>query len=107
MTAWAWRHEANTCDAVSAIKKLHMEPGRMDIEIEQRPEVAQWIAKCFASIVAGAPNYSEMKFDLRPEHRGEYEWVTVIIQKGSGKTPHQLREEVERERDELKSRLAT
>jgi hypothetical protein len=56
-------------------------------------------------MVAASPNYTEMKFDLVA--RGEkYEWVTVLIQKGSGKTPHQLRQEAERERDELKAILA-
>ena len=77
----------------------------MDIKIQQDPALAQWIAKCFVSMVADSPNYTEMKFDLCGQYRGKFEWVTVHIQKGNGKTPHQMRQEVERERDELRARL--
>jgi hypothetical protein len=86
------------------LKGFNMDEGGMDLKIEQDPAAAQWVAKCFASMVAKSPNYTEMKFDLCGEYRGKYEWMTVHIQKGNGKTPHQLRQEAERERDELRAR---
>lgn len=46
-----------------------------------------------------------MKFDLCGQYRGKFEWMTVHIQKRNGKTPHQMRQEAERERDELRARL--
>jgi len=84
-----------------------MDEGKMDIKIQQDPAMAQWIAKCFASMVAESPNYTEMKFDLCGQYRGKFEWMTVHIQKGNCKTPHQMRQEVERERDELRARHRT
>lgn len=76
----------------------------MELHIEQRPEVAQWVAQCFASMVAASPNYTEMKFDV-VARGSKWEWLTVLIQKGNGKTPHQLRTEAEQETARLKALL--
>jgi hypothetical protein len=105
ISSWAWQKEIGTCEGLAVLKGLDMEEGHMDIKIQQDPALAQWIAKCFASMVADSPNYTEMKFDLFGQYRGKFEWMTVHIQKGNGKTPHQMRQEVERERDELRARL--
>lgn len=103
-SAWAWQTEIHQCEGMVALEEIHAKPGSMEITIKQNPSLAQWVAQCFASIVASSPNYTEMKFDLVA--KGEkWEWLTVLIQKGNGKTPHQLRQEAERERDELKMRL--
>jgi hypothetical protein len=45
-----------------------------------------------------------MKFDLVAEGE-KWEWLTVLIQKGNGKTPHQLRQEAEKERGEAREVL--
>lgn len=87
------------------IKGFSMDESKMDIKIQQDPAIAQWTAKCFASMVANSPNYTEMRFDLCGSYLGKYEWITVHIQKGNGKTPHQIRIEAERERDELLARV--
>lgn len=104
-TAWAWQKEIATREGLAVLKGLDMEEGNMDIKIQQDPALAQWIAKCFAAMVADSPNYTEMKFDLCGQYRGKYEWLTVHIQKGNGKTPHQLRQEAERECAELRRKL--
>jgi hypothetical protein len=91
-------------EAVNALEEMHAKPGSMEIAIKQNPAQAQWVAKCFASMVASSPNYTEMKFDLVAEGE-KWEWLTVLIQKGNGKTPHQLRQEAEKERGEAREVL--
>lgn len=105
ISSWAWQKEIAIVEGIAVLKGLDMEKGHMDIKIQQDPALAQWMAKCFASMVADSPNYTETKFDLCGHYRGKFEWITVHIQKGSGKTPHQMRQEAERERDELRARL--
>jgi len=103
-SAWAWQSEIQQCESMAVLEEMHTKPGSMEITIKQNPAQAQWVAQCFASMVASSPNYTEVKFDLvaKGEKR---EWLTVLIQKGNGKTPHQLRLEAEKERDELRARL--
>jgi hypothetical protein len=103
-SAWAWRREIETCESVALIKEMHVKPGSMEITIQQNPALAQWVAQCFASMIADSPNYTEMKFNLVAKLE-KWEWITILIQKGNGKTPHQLRQEAEKERDELRARL--
>jgi hypothetical protein len=87
------------------LKQLHVKPGGMEAYIEFKPEVAQWIGKCLAYIVMKSPNYTEMQYEAcgrNTEFKGE--WIgpiTVTVQKVRGKTPHQLRVEAEKQRDEL------
>jgi len=106
-TSWAWQKEIQVCDGLAELRGLEMDGNKMDIKIHSDPALAQWQAKCFASMVANSPNYTEMKFELHGEYKGKWEWLTVLIQKGNGKTPHQLRQEAERERDQLRARLTT
>jgi hypothetical protein len=104
LSAWAWQREIELSDSMAVLEEMHARPGSMEISIKQNPAQAQWVAQCFASMVAASPNYTEMKFDLVA--KGEkWEWLTVLIQKGNGKTPHQLRQEAEKERDKLRARL--
>lgn len=105
MTSWAWQNEIGACEGLAVLKGLDMDEGKMDIKIQQDPALAQWIGKCFASMVADSPNYTEMKFDICGQYRGKWEWLTVHIQKGNGKTPHQLRQEAELELAKLKAQL--
>lgn len=105
ISSWAWQNEIATCEGLAVLKKLNIDENKMDIEIQQDPAVARWIAKCFASMIASSPNYTELKFDLCDQFRDKFEWITVHIQKGTGKTPHQIRQEVEHERDELRKLL--
>ena len=105
MTSWAWQNEIGTCEGLAEIKSLHMDEGRMEMKIQQDPAQAIWVAKCFASIVADAPNYCEMRFEPYAEWKGKWEWLTVHIQKGNGKTPHQMRLEAEAELAKLKTQL--
>lgn len=103
LSGWAWKQETDLAESVAIIKELHATPGAMEITVKQRPELAQWVAQCFAEMVASSPNYTEMHFDTRkPE---SWEWITVTVQKGSGKTPHALRMEAECEIDRLRAIL--
>ncbi len=104
-TAWAWQKEIGVCEGLAVVQGLNMEPGAMEVKIKQDPALAQWVAKCFAYMVMDSPNYTEMQFELCGEYAGKYEWLTVLIQKHQGKTPHQMRHQVERERDELLRQL--
>jgi len=105
ISSWAWQNEIRTCEGLAVLTGLNMDDGKMDIKIQQDPALAQWIAKCFASMIANSPNYTEMRFNCYGQYCGKLDWITVTIQKGNGKTPHEMRREAERERDELRSRL--
>lgn len=58
ISSWAWKKEIATCDGLAVLKGLEMDESKMDIKIQQDPALAQWIAKCFASMVADSPNYT-------------------------------------------------
>lgn len=105
LTSRFWRQELLAVESMTLLKQLHATPGGMEIHIQQHPECAQWVAKCFAEMVASSPNYTELKFDLHPKYADKWEWLTVLITKGNGKTPHQIRQELEFELSELKKRL--
>jgi hypothetical protein len=103
LTKWAWRDEIETCDSLAEIERLHAEPGSMELTLRQNPAMAQWVAHCWAAMLAKSKNYTELRFECAMP--GTWDWIAVLIKKGSGKTPHQLREQAERERDELKSQI--
>ena len=105
ISAWAWRNEIEICKGIAIIKGMGMDDDKLDMVIQQDPAIAQCVAKCFASLVAGAPNYTELTFELCEKYKGKYEHITVLIQKINGKTPHQLRIDAERERDDLRAQL--
>jgi len=84
------------------LRKLHATENGMDMEIEQRPEAAHWVAKCLAALVADSPNYTELTMD----HVSCRYPILVTVQKKIGKTPHELRLEAERERDALRKQVA-
>ena len=105
LSAWAWRKEINVCDGLSKLKELNMDEAGIEMAIQTDPALAKHIATCFVSLVADSPNYTEMMFDIKGSYLGKYEWVTVTVQKGSGKSPHELRRQAETERDDLRRRL--
>lgn len=97
LSAWAWRQEITVSEGIAKLKKLAMDEKGMEMEIEHDPDLAKHIATCFASLVANAPNYTEMQFKTVAKYHGKWDWLTVTIQKLNGKTPHQLRREAEAE----------
>lgn len=97
LSAWAWRQEITVSEGIAKLKKLAIDEKGMELELEQDPELAKWIATCFASLVANATNYTEMQFRTVAKYHGKWDWLTVTIQKFNGKTPHQLRRESEAE----------
>ena len=103
LSAWAWQEEIGVTKGVAVIEELHATPGKMEVAIHRKPELARYMAQCFAELVSASPNYTEMKFDIVGD--SNYGWITVIVQKGNGRTPHQLRQEAELERDALKKLL--
>lgn len=86
--------------SMASLVELHATPGAMETRIKTHPALAQYVAQCFANLLADAPNYVEANFDLVVKKDDGAEWITVTVQKGSGKTPHQLRMEAEKQRDE-------
>lgn len=104
LTAWAWRDEVAARESIAVLKELHATPGKMEAHIEQRPEIAHYVAACLAQMVVKSPNYTEMKFTAPSWNDGSY--LIVHIQKITGKSPHDLRVAAERERDELREKLA-
>ncbi len=109
LSTFAWRKEIETCNGFAYIKSFNIQSKegneKLDITIQQKPEVAHWVGKCFASMIYDSPNYTELKFDVCGKYKDKFEWITVTVKKGNGKTPHQLKSEAERERDELKVEL--
>jgi hypothetical protein len=103
LTKWAWHDEIETCDSLAQIERLHAEPGSMELTLRQNPAMAQWVAHCWAAMLAKSPNYTELRFECTAP--GSWDWIAVLVKKGSGKTPHQLREHAEKERDALKSQI--
>lgn len=92
-------------DGIAKIKKLNMGETSSELDIEIDPNAAQHIARCLASLVLKSPNYTEVKFDLSGPSADKFEWVIVLVQKGKGKTPHQLRLEAEKECSKLRAIL--
>lgn len=85
-------------DGIVRLKQMTVQEGGIEMVIEQTPELAEYVAKCMALLAAKSPNYTEMT--LRPSREyldgDKYDYITVLVQKVKGKTPHQLREEAER-----------
>lgn len=104
-TSWAWREEIALKEGLVQLEELHAKPGGLELAIRHKPEMAQYIAQCFAELVAKSPNYTQMDFDLVAKREDGYQWLTVLIQKGSGKTPHALRLEAEQKLAIAESRL--
>lgn len=105
ISAWAWRNEIEICEGITIVKGMCMDDDKLDMFIQHDPAIAQLVAKCFASLVASSPNYTELTFELREQYKGKYEHITVLVQKSNGKTPHQCRIDAERERDDLRVQL--
>ena len=103
LTKWAWIEEIAVSEGITVLKKLQMESGKLDLELEIDPVCQQAVARCFASMVASSPNYTEMQFGLRDNSK--YEWITVTVKKGNGKTPHALRMEAEEKLQKYKDQV--
>ena len=89
-------------DHAVKLKELHATEGGMKMHLEQHPEISQFIAHAFASMVAASANYTEMQFEPAIANGTR---ITVLIQKHAGKTPHELRMEAEKERDALQNEV--
>lgn len=105
LTAWAWQHELNCTDSMVKLRSMSMDEQGLDMTIQQQPELAQYVGKCFAAMVFDSPNYTEMYFDINSKFRDKYQGITVHVQKVNGQTPHQLRLKAEQERDALRREL--
>jgi hypothetical protein len=84
-------------EGFASLRELHMKPGECEVTMNVDPAVLQRVAQCFAEMVASSPNYTEMKFEMRDPKPDAFEWITVLVQKGNGQTPHQLRQKAESE----------
>lgn len=89
--------------SIARIEELHATPGKMDVEFKLNPALKEYLLRCFAEILADAPNYTESKFELTGHSNGEAKWITVTVLKSFGKTPHELRKVAEAEVARLKS----
>jgi hypothetical protein len=93
-TSWAWAHEQAVVGGITALEELHMTPGAMEASVSTRPEMKEFMLIVLGGLVAESPNYTEAILEFGKPHP-EHGHITVTIQKLSGKTPHQLREEAE------------
>lgn len=91
LTASLWAEEKASHDSIVKLTELHQTENGLELHLEQHPMLAQYVAKCFASLVAEFPNYTELQFTVPRSHQ----WITVTVKKGSGKTPHELRRQAE------------
>ena len=105
-TRWAWEKEAGTAEGFAKITEMHANNEGMEVIFEQDPALAQYIGMAMASMVAEAPNYCEMSFTPKVKWKGRHQFITITVQKTSGKTPHQLRMVAESEVIRLKALLA-
>lgn len=103
LSSWAWAHERGAIEGFALLKSMKMDDRTLDMAIQTQPEMAQYVGKCFAAMVANSPNYTEMQFTVNEKYHGKWEHLTVTIQKFNGKTPHQLKVEAEQERDRYKA----
>ena len=94
--------EAATRESIALIEELHATPGAMQVHIKQSPAQSEYIAQCFAAMVAKSPNYTELTFRTRTADGPQ---ITVLVQKCDGKTPHQLRAEADAKCAELSEQL--
>ena len=92
LAAFAFSEEIATHEGVAKIMELHATEGAMELHIEQNPALAHYVVSCFANIVGDAPNFVEMQAHLGDAKR---EFV-ITIRRKEGKTPTELKEEVER-----------
>jgi hypothetical protein len=97
LTQWAWQKELDVTNSIVKINEVHATNGEMKIGFDIDPKVQQYIAQVFASMVMESPNYTEVKFSINAKIKSKYEYITVLVQKGSGKTPHELRIQAEKE----------
>ena len=94
LTSWAWEEEISVYNGLAKITKLNMDENSANIEIEHNRELGKRLSLAFASLLLESPNYTEMKLDLKNPVK-DFEYINVHIQKSSGKTPHQIRRELE------------
>lgn len=95
-------------ESSALLKELHITENGIEAHVEANPEISKLIAHAFVSMVASSPNYTEMTFEPKTvEHKGQFDCITVTIQKVKGKTPHQKRMEAEAQVTDLKSLCAT
>lgn len=90
-TKWAWAKEIDTANGLISLTEMHATPGKLELHLKQNPEVAWMVATSFASILADAPNYTEMQLN----HVDTHERFTVTIRREKGKTPNELKVEAE------------
>lgn len=96
--------ERDVAKFVSA--SIQVREGRIDAEAEMKfdPKAGMRIAKALASLLLDAPNYMEIKFDA-PRMLADAEWITVTVQRSSGKTPGELHREAKTEIGRLRKQL--
>jgi hypothetical protein len=106
LTRWAWKKELEATENIATLEKLAMSGNYAELELKAKsPALHRHLCRSLAAIVAESPNYTEMKFDVVSDHEDGKIWVTVLVQKGSGLTPHELRREAEARIAELQKEL--
>lgn len=84
---------------VPYLKQLSVEGGQLDITIEGARRVTALLAESLAKMFRDAGGTNYVQYEVRS---GEHDYI-LLLQLASGKTPHQLRQEAERERDEARA----
>lgn len=95
--------EADALVSQAAIRHFGVERGTASLDLTAPRKLVAEMANAMAHMLdeAGATNYVEMKMiarDLMP--------YVITVRRHNGKTPHELRQQAERERDEALAALA-
>jgi len=103
-------------DATTMFRGLTIRDGQAHLEIEPAREmILIWCASVRAMLDEHqAQNYTELELEMPAnsvsldiqDGQNPTDSYTLTLQRRYGKTPHQLREQAERERDEARARLA-
>lgn len=101
-------HEADELADQTMLKGLTVKDGGVNLELVPPREIAAVWAHCAIGMLGDAPNYTEtevtmpsVSMEISPA--GTYERYALIVQRVGKLTPHEARQQAERERDELRA----
>lgn len=84
------------------LKTLHVEGGQLDMTIEGAKTTTLMIASALATTFEAEGGTNYVQFEVR---KGEKDYI-LVLQKASGKTPHQLRKEADDKVTRLREALS-
>ena len=89
-------------EPVLNIKRMLIENGAIEAELNSEPEAIANMYAMLGLLLGNAPNYVEASIEVKPKPKAPHEAFVVTVQRRSGKTPHELRTEAEKEAEKAK-----